>query len=70
MFISTDSTYDASAFLLDSHTHKFVPPAFIKEEAQQNLPKLPKHEQTKMYAQAYGPLIAQGGITEPCAYSE
>ena len=30
VFISTDSTYDASAFLLDTHKHRFVPPAYMK----------------------------------------
>ena len=29
VFISTDSTYDASAYLLDQHSHKFIPPGFL-----------------------------------------
>ena len=32
VFISTDSTYDASAFLLDQHRHKFIPNGFLKPE--------------------------------------
>ena len=67
VFISTDSTYDASAYLLDAHKHKFVPPAFMKAD-RASLPKLPKHDRTRMYTQAYGPL--DSGIIEPCAYSE
>lgn len=43
LFISTDSTYDSSAFLLDQHRHKFVPKGFNKPEGsdQKVKPKLP-----------------------------
>ena len=57
VFISTDSTYDASGFLLDSHTHKFIPQAFLKATPNQEKPKLPKNNRTEMYAYAYGTVI-------------
>lgn len=68
LFISTDSTYDSSAFLLDQHRHKFVPSGFLKPD-QPAKPKLPKGDSRLMYKQAYGALIEQGGITEECTYS-
>ena len=68
IFISTDSTYDASAFLLDQHRHKFIPAAFLKPD-QASKPKLPKHDRRLMYSQAYSSHIALGGISEECAYS-
>ena len=49
VFISTDSTYDASTFLLDSHQHTFVPPAFMKADRSALL-TLPKNDRRQMYA--------------------
>lgn len=49
VFISTDSTYDASAFLLDTHKHKFVPPNFMKAD-RATMPELPMGDRKKMYA--------------------
>ena len=45
-FISTDSTYDASCMLLDSHKHKLYHPDKQKIE---NKLKLPKNDQRCMY---------------------
>ena len=48
-FISTDSTYDASALILDSHKHKLYNPE--KQQAE-GKPKLPQ-DKKRMYAQTY-----------------
>ena len=56
LFISTDSTYDSSGYLLDCHRHKFIPNGFMKA-GQESKPKLPKNDKTRMYKQAYGAVI-------------
>ena len=74
LFISTDSTYDASAFLLDQHRHKFIPDGFLKSTLNKlncpEKPKLPKNGTSSLYEQAYSATYSSTGITEDCAYSE
>ena len=65
VFISSDSTYDASAILLDSFSHKLVNP----DKFDQSKPKFPKNETTAMFKQTYSDYIAKGGIPEECGYT-
>ena len=56
VFISTDSTYDASAYLLDQHSHKFIPPGFLKPD-QASKPKLNKDSKSNIYQTSYDAAI-------------
>jgi len=64
VFVSTDSTYEASAILIDGFAHKFVSPAKQKE----GLPKFPKSDKLAMYRQTYSKYYATGGVKEECGY--
>lgn len=65
IFISSDSTYDASAILLDSFTHKLINP----NKFDLSKPKFPKNDSMTMFKQTYSDYIAKGGIPEECGYT-
>jgi hypothetical protein len=64
VFISTDSTYEASAILIDSFAHKFANP--VKQIS--GIPKFPKNDSLSMYRQTYSKFYSSGGVREECGY--